>query len=155
SSAATVLTKLDANAAAKQAAVQKVMQDTSVRIFEITQDVTVNKARTADKVFNQMANYVTKDACQSPCSDFLYQDWLGLAPPKGYHGARPASQQDPLGDCLPPGLTAVRGTCYLVLDAFSKCPNGAFRQAFVCVAAGVKKPKSLAIGPAPPAQFAS
>jgi hypothetical protein len=31
---------------------------TPVKIFEITQDVTVNKAKTADKAFNAMSGYI-------------------------------------------------------------------------------------------------
>ena len=36
----------------------KIMQDTQTKIFEITQDVTINKAKTADKMFNQVDSYI-------------------------------------------------------------------------------------------------
>ena len=34
------------------------MRDTQSKIFEITQDVTVNKAKTADKAFAAMDGYI-------------------------------------------------------------------------------------------------
>jgi hypothetical protein len=36
----------------------KVLQDTQTKIFEIQQDVTVNKARTADKAFQKWDDYI-------------------------------------------------------------------------------------------------
>jgi len=36
----------------------QIMQDTQTKIFEIQQDVTVNKAKTQDKMFNKWDQYI-------------------------------------------------------------------------------------------------
>ncbi|HWB06795.1 MAG TPA: hypothetical protein VG796_27470 [Verrucomicrobiales bacterium] len=55
------LTVLLNNTPATQSPVQnrlQIMKATQAKIFEITQDVTVNKAKTADKAFNAMDGYI-------------------------------------------------------------------------------------------------
>lgn len=48
-----------ATEAQKQSAERwKIMQDMQTEIFQITQDVTVNKAKTADKAFNALDGYI-------------------------------------------------------------------------------------------------
>lgn len=55
------LTVLLDNTPAAQSPAQnrlQIMKATQAKIFEITQDVTVNKAKTADKAFNAMDGYI-------------------------------------------------------------------------------------------------
>ncbi len=56
--AQTIFTQVAADAQKQRAERWKIMQDTQTKIFEITQDVTVNKAKTADKAFNAMDGYI-------------------------------------------------------------------------------------------------
>ncbi|MGE0492536.1 MAG: hypothetical protein AB7S38_25195 [Vulcanimicrobiota bacterium] len=54
----TIQTQIQADAQKQQMQRWKIMQDTQTKIFEITQDVTINKAKTADKMFNQVDAYI-------------------------------------------------------------------------------------------------
>ena len=56
--AQTIFSQVAADAQKQRAERWKIMQDTQTKIFEITQDVTVNKAKTADKAFNAMDGYI-------------------------------------------------------------------------------------------------
>ena len=56
--AETIKTQMMADAQKQQMQRWKIMQDTQTKIFEITQDVTINKAKTADKMFNQVDSYI-------------------------------------------------------------------------------------------------
>jgi hypothetical protein len=56
--AQTIFAQVAADAQKARADRWKIMQDTQTKIFEITQDVTVNKAKTADKAFNAMDGYI-------------------------------------------------------------------------------------------------
>jgi hypothetical protein len=56
--AQTLYTQVAADAQKQQTERWKIMQDTQTRIFEITQDVTVNKAKSADKAFKAMDGYI-------------------------------------------------------------------------------------------------
>ncbi len=56
--AQTIYTQIAANAQKQRTERWKIMTDTQTKIFEITQDVTVNKAKTADKAFNAMDQYI-------------------------------------------------------------------------------------------------
>ena len=54
----TILTQTAANAQKQRAERWKIMQETQTKIFEITQDITANKARTQDKMFQQWNAYI-------------------------------------------------------------------------------------------------
>ncbi|MBS1792271.1 MAG: hypothetical protein JSS81_00375 [Acidobacteria bacterium] len=54
----SIMSQLSQDAQKQQAERWKIMKETQNRIFEITQDVTVNKARTADKMYEAMDNYI-------------------------------------------------------------------------------------------------
>lgn len=54
----TIYTQIAADAQKQRMERWKIMQDLQTKIFEITQDVTVNKAKTADKAFQAMDGYI-------------------------------------------------------------------------------------------------
>ncbi|MBM3461345.1 MAG: hypothetical protein FJX76_04515 [Armatimonadetes bacterium] len=56
--AMTISTQMQADAQKQQMERWKILQDTQTKIFEIQQDVTVNKARTQDKMFNKWDEYI-------------------------------------------------------------------------------------------------
>ncbi|MBM3461346.1 MAG: hypothetical protein FJX76_04520 [Armatimonadetes bacterium] len=56
--AMTISTQMQADAQKQQMQRWKILQDTQTKIFEIQQDVTVNKARTQDKMFNKWDEYI-------------------------------------------------------------------------------------------------
>ena len=51
--AQTIYTQMQADAQKQEMSRWKILQDTQTKIFEIQQDVTVNKAKTQDKMFNK------------------------------------------------------------------------------------------------------
>jgi hypothetical protein len=56
--AMTISTQIQADAQKQQMDRWKILQDTQTKIFEIQQDVTVNKAKTQDKMFNKWDEYI-------------------------------------------------------------------------------------------------
>lgn len=54
----TIQTQIAADAQKQQMERWKILQDTQTKIFEIQQDVTVNKAKTQDKMFNKWDEYI-------------------------------------------------------------------------------------------------
>ncbi len=56
--AQTIGTQMQADAQKNQMRRWQIMQDTQTKIFEIQQDVTVNKAKTQDKMFNKWDEYI-------------------------------------------------------------------------------------------------
>ena len=54
----TIQTQIGADAQKQQMERWKILQDTQTKIFEIQQDVTVNKAKTQDKMFNKWDEYI-------------------------------------------------------------------------------------------------
>lgn len=56
--AQTIQTQIAADAQKQQMQRWKILQDTQTKIFEIQQDVTVNKAKTQDKMFNKWDQYI-------------------------------------------------------------------------------------------------
>jgi hypothetical protein len=56
--AQTIYTQISANATKSQMERQKLMQDTQTKIFEITQDITTHKAKTADKAAAALDAYI-------------------------------------------------------------------------------------------------
>jgi len=56
--AQTVGTQMMADGQKQQMRRWQIMQDTQTKIFEIQQDVTVNKAKTQDKMFNKWDQYI-------------------------------------------------------------------------------------------------
>ncbi|MFH0801043.1 MAG: hypothetical protein V2A78_05080 [bacterium] len=56
--AMTVGIQMQADAQKQQMERWKILQDTQTKIFEIQQDVTVNKAKTTDKMFNKWDEYI-------------------------------------------------------------------------------------------------
>ena len=56
--ALTISTQMQADNQKQQMQRWKILQDTQTKIFEIQQDVTVNKARTQDKMFNKWDEYI-------------------------------------------------------------------------------------------------
>jgi len=56
--AQTVGTQMMADNQKQQMRRWQIMQDTQTKIFEIQQDVTVNKAKTQDKMFNKWDQYI-------------------------------------------------------------------------------------------------
>ena len=56
--AQTIQTQIAADAQKQQAERQKIQADLQTKIFEITQDVTVNKAKTADKAAQSFDGYI-------------------------------------------------------------------------------------------------
>ena len=58
SQAQTIYTQIAADAQKQRMERFKIMADLQTKIFEITQDITVNKAKTADKAYQQMDAYI-------------------------------------------------------------------------------------------------
>ncbi len=56
--AQTIQTQIGADAQKQQMERWKILQDTQTKIFEIQQDVTVNKAKTQDKMYNKWDEYI-------------------------------------------------------------------------------------------------
>ena len=56
--AMTIAIQMQADAQKQQMERWKILQDTQTKIFEIQQDVTVNKAKTQDKLFNKWDEYI-------------------------------------------------------------------------------------------------
>jgi hypothetical protein len=56
--AQTVQTEMQADNQKQQARRWQIMEDTKNKVFEIQQDVTVNKAKTGDKMFGKWDEYV-------------------------------------------------------------------------------------------------
>ena len=56
--AETVQTQMAADNQKQQMRQWQIMQDTQTKIFEIQQDVTVNKAKTGDKMFSKWDEYI-------------------------------------------------------------------------------------------------
>ncbi len=56
--AQTIYTQMQADAQKQEMSRWKILQDTQTKIFEIQQDVTVNKAKTQDKMFNKWDEYI-------------------------------------------------------------------------------------------------
>ena len=56
--AMTIATQIQADAQKQQMQRWKILQDTQTKIFEIQQDVTVNKAKTQDKLFDKWDEYI-------------------------------------------------------------------------------------------------
>lgn len=56
--AMTIGIQMQADAQKQQMERWKILQDTQTKIFEIQQDVTVNKAKTTDKMFNKWDEYI-------------------------------------------------------------------------------------------------
>ncbi len=56
--AQTIQTQIGADAQKQQMERWKILQDTQTKVFEIQQDVTVNKAKTQDKMYNKWDEYI-------------------------------------------------------------------------------------------------
>ena len=56
--AQTIQTQIGADAQKQQMERWKILQDTQTKIFEVQQEVTVNKAKTQDKMFNKWDEYI-------------------------------------------------------------------------------------------------
>ena len=56
--AQTIQTQIGADTQKQQMERWKILQDTQTKVFEIQQDVTVNKAKTQDKMFNKWDEYI-------------------------------------------------------------------------------------------------
>ncbi|MGM9992346.1 MAG: hypothetical protein ACI376_05810 [Candidatus Bruticola sp.] len=56
--AQTIYTQMQADAQKQQMERWKILQDTQTKIFEIQQDVTVNRAKTQDKMFGKWDEYI-------------------------------------------------------------------------------------------------
>ena len=56
--AQTISTQIAANAQKSEMERWKILQDTQTKCFEIQQDVTVNQAKTQDKMFNKWDEYI-------------------------------------------------------------------------------------------------
>jgi len=56
--AQTVQTQMQADNQKQQMRRWQIQQDTQTKIFEIQQDVTVNKPKTGDKMFNKWDQYI-------------------------------------------------------------------------------------------------
>ncbi|MCL5773636.1 MAG: hypothetical protein M1536_04580 [Firmicutes bacterium] len=56
--AMTIATQIQADAQKQQMERWKILQDTQTKIFEIQQDVTVNKAKTQDKMYQKWDEYI-------------------------------------------------------------------------------------------------
>ena len=56
--AQTIAIQMQSDAQKQQMSRWKILQDTQTKIFEIQQDVTVNKAKTQDKMFQKWDEYV-------------------------------------------------------------------------------------------------
>lgn len=58
--AQAIYTQIASNAQTQKGQRWQILQNTQTRIFEITQEVTANKARTADKAFGAMDGYIRR-----------------------------------------------------------------------------------------------
>ena len=56
--AQTIQTQMQADQQKQQAERWKILRETQTKIFEIQQDVTVNQAKTQDKMFNKWSDYI-------------------------------------------------------------------------------------------------
>jgi vacuolar-type H+-ATPase subunit H len=56
--AQTIQTQIASDAQKQQMERWKILHDTQTKIFEIQQDVTVNKAKTQDKMYNKWDEYI-------------------------------------------------------------------------------------------------
>jgi len=56
--AQTIYTQIAADAQKQQMQRWKILQDLQTKIFEITQDVTIHRMKTADKLVNQFDAYI-------------------------------------------------------------------------------------------------
>ena len=56
--AQTIYTQMQADAQKQEMSRWQILQDTQTKIFEIQQDVTVNKAQTQDKKFDKWDEYI-------------------------------------------------------------------------------------------------
>lgn len=56
--AMTIATQIQADAQKQQMQRWQILQDTQTKVFEIQQDVTVNKAKTQDKMFQKWDEYI-------------------------------------------------------------------------------------------------
>ncbi|MHB2018588.1 MAG: hypothetical protein ACYCW6_16700 [Candidatus Xenobia bacterium] len=56
--AATIATQIQSDAQKQQMDRWKILEDTQTKIFEIQQDVSVNKAKTQDKMYNKWDEYI-------------------------------------------------------------------------------------------------
>ena len=56
--AQTIYTQMQADAQKQEMSRWKILQDTQTKIFEIQQDVTVNRAKTQDKMFGKWDEYI-------------------------------------------------------------------------------------------------
>ncbi len=56
--AQTIQTQMMADTQKQQAERWKILRETQTKIFEIQQDVTVNQAKTQDKMFNKWSDYI-------------------------------------------------------------------------------------------------
>ena len=56
--AQTIYTQMQADAQKQEMSRWQILQDTQTKIFEIQQDVTVNKAQTQDKLFDKWDEYI-------------------------------------------------------------------------------------------------
>jgi len=56
--ATTIGIQMQADAQKQQMQRWKILQDTQTKIFEITQEVTVNKAKVQDKIFEKWDSYI-------------------------------------------------------------------------------------------------
>lgn len=56
--AQTISTQIAATAQKSEMERWKILQDTQTKIFEIQQEVTVNRAKTQDKLFNKWDDYI-------------------------------------------------------------------------------------------------
>lgn len=56
--AQTIYTQMQADAQKQEMSRWQILQDTQTKIFEIQQDVTVNKAQTQDKMFDKWDEYI-------------------------------------------------------------------------------------------------
>lgn len=54
----TIYTQMQADAQKQEMSRWQILQDTQTKIFEIQQDVTVNKAQTQDKMFDKWDEYI-------------------------------------------------------------------------------------------------
>ena len=56
--AQSIYTSVQADAQKQEMSRWKILQDTQTKIFEIQQDVTVNRAKTQDKMFGKWDEYI-------------------------------------------------------------------------------------------------
>ena len=117
--AQTISTQIAATAQKSEMERWKILQDTQTKIFEIQQEVTVNRAKTQDKLFNKWDDYIKSElphfSSTSAHVQTAYMLTLLLT------GAHPSSPYE-----LPPGLTLPHGAHH-ILSAWvtpqSSCNN--------------------------------